>query len=199
MCLSNLRDEDPGVLAAVGEDVHTVDVSGPVRAEERRQRAHLIRMPPAPGRDQLELVFRRFQLIVDELLVHRREIAAGRDGQDAAVLFREARHIFLREVNHELLGHGVGQTRAEEFTLLILRFSRQRQQSAIEIRLAPRLERLRPFVRLRHGVGCYGRKIDHHAAIGQRRIECLDHIDRADRVDFNDVSVAVSLGETPEV
>ena len=111
-------------------------------------------MTPAPGGDQLELVFCRFRLIVDELLVHGREIAAGRDGQDAAVLFHEARHIFLREVDHKLLGHGVGSD---------------------------------------------GGEIDHHAAIGQHRIECLDHIDRADRVDFNDVSVAVSLGETPEV
>ena len=29
MCLSDLRDEDSGVLTAVGEDVHAVNVSGP--------------------------------------------------------------------------------------------------------------------------------------------------------------------------
>ena len=145
MCLSDLRNEYTGVLTAVSEDVHAVNVSGPVRAEERRQRAHLIRMSPAPGGDQLELVFCRFRLIVDELLVHGRE------------------------------------------------------QPVIEIRLIPCFKRLRPLVCLRHGVGSDGGEIDHHAAIGQHRIECLDHIDRADRVDFNDVSVAVSLGETPEV
>ena len=90
MCLLNLRDEDSGVLAAVGEDVHAVDVPGPGRAQERGQRAHLIRVPPAPGGDQLQLVLRRLRLIVDELLVHGREIAAGRDRQDAAVLFRKS-------------------------------------------------------------------------------------------------------------
>ena len=37
MCLSNLRDKNSGVLTAVGENVHAVDVSGPGRAEERRQ------------------------------------------------------------------------------------------------------------------------------------------------------------------
>ena len=99
-------------------------------------------MAPAPGGDQIELVFCRFRLIVDELLVHGREIAAGRDRQDAAVLFREARHIFLREVDHKLLGHGVGSD---------------------------------------------GGEIDHHAALGQSRIERFDHIDRTDRIDFNDI------------
>ena len=53
--------------------------------------------------------------------------------------FSAKRHIFLREVDHELLGHGIG---------------------------------------------CDGREIDHHAAIGQSRIERLDHIDRTDRIDF---------------
>ena len=38
------------------------------------------------------------------------------------MLFREARHILLREVDHKLLGHGVGEPRAEELTLLVLRF-----------------------------------------------------------------------------
>ena len=184
MCLSNLRDKNSGVLTAVSEDVHAVDVASSGRAEERGQRAHLIRIPPAPGGDQLKLVFCRFRLIVDELLVHGREIAAGRDRQDAAVLFREARHIFLREVDHELLGHGVGETRMEELALLVLRFACHRQQPVIEVRLIPCLECLCPFVCLRHGVGSDGGEIDYHAAIGQSRIERLDHIDRTDRIDF---------------
>ena len=103
------------------------------------------------------------------------------------MLFREARHIFLREVDHELLGHGVGETRTEELALLVLRFACHRQQPVIEVRLVPCLECLCPFVRLRHGIGGNRGKIDHHAAIGQSRIERLDHIDRTGRVDFNDV------------
>ena len=80
MCLSNLRDKNPGVLSAIGKDIHTVHISSFGRAQERGQRAHLIRMPPAPGGNQLQLVFRCLRLIVNELLVHGREIAAGRDG-----------------------------------------------------------------------------------------------------------------------
>ena len=82
MLLLDLRDEDPGVLSAIGKDIHTVHISSFGRAQERRQRAHLVRMAPTPGRDQLELIFRCLRLIVDELLEHGREIAAGRDGQE---------------------------------------------------------------------------------------------------------------------
>ena len=57
----------------------------------------------------------------------------------------------------------------------------------MEVRLVPHLECLCPFVRLRHGVGCNGREIDHHAALGQHRIERLDHIDRTDRVDTDNI------------
>ena len=57
MCLSNLRDKNPGVLTAVGENVHAVDVSGPGRAEERRQCAHLIRMPQRPAGISSKIVF----------------------------------------------------------------------------------------------------------------------------------------------
>ena len=63
MCLSNLRNEDSGVLTAVGEDVHAVDVASPGGAEERGQRAHFIRMPPAPGGDPLQLVYRCLRLM----------------------------------------------------------------------------------------------------------------------------------------
>ena len=40
---------------------------------------------------------------------------------------------------------------------------------------------------MRHGVGSDRGEIDHHAALGQHRIERLDHIDHSDRVDFNDI------------
>ena len=121
---------------------------------------------------------------VSRLLVHGREIAVGRDRQDAAVLFRKSGDIFLREVDHEFLGHGIGQTRAEKFLLITSGFPCKRQPTVRKIRRIPRFKGLRPFVRLRHGVGCYGREIDHHAALGQSRIERLDHIDRTDRIDF---------------
>ena len=119
--------------------------------------------------------------------MHGREITAGRDRQNAAVLLRKAYYVFLREVDHEFLGHGIGQSCAEELALLVLWFPGKRQQPVIEVRLIPCLKRFRPLVRLRHGIGSDRGKIDHHAVLGQNRIKRLNHIDCANCVDFDDI------------
>ena len=101
--ISNLQDENSGVLAAVGKNVHAVDVSSTGRTQERRQRSHFIGMSPASCGNQLQLIFRSFRLVVNELLVHGCQIAAGENRQDAAVLFRKSRNVLLGKVDYELV------------------------------------------------------------------------------------------------
>ena len=101
--ISNQRDENSGVLSAVGKNVHAVDIPGTGRTQERRQRSHFIGMSPASCGNQLQLIFRSFRLVVNELLVHGCQIAAGGNGQDAAVLFRKSGYVFLGKVDYELV------------------------------------------------------------------------------------------------
>ena len=101
--ISNLRDENSGVLSAVSKNVHAVDIPGAGRAQEGRQRSHFVGMSPTACGDQLQLMFRGFRLVVNELLVHGCQIAAGRNGQDAAMLFRKSGYVFLGKVDHELV------------------------------------------------------------------------------------------------